>query len=558
MAEQSSYRCAVYTRKSHEDGLDQEFNSLDAQSEACKAYIASQAGLGWRLRDQTYDDGGISGGHMDRPGLQELISDIKAGLVDIIVVYKVDRLTRSLTDFAKLVDVFDEHDVSFVSVTQAFNTTTSMGRLTLNVLLSFAQFEREVTAERIRDKIAASKKKGMWMGGTVPFGYRNEDRKLHIVEEEGNTVRALYQLYIQHKNVRVVKVAADKLSFTSRLRTHKSGKQTGGKLFSRGHIYRILTNPIYIGRIQHKDKIYDGDHDPIIDRAVWNDVQSILKDNANKRKMIGNSKSPALLAGLLVDENYTKLVPHHANKKGTRYHYYVSQQLKTSDQDTGWRIPMKTIERLVVDTLVETVTSRSRILALLPITNLSANAIQNIAKQAKDFGLELQDGDHQFLKTIYNELLKSIRLTTNDAQILFNTPDLTKLLNIELQNDAELKIIKPMTIRRRGQEMKMVIGGQTSNTSNRDDALIKLIAKAHLLKTELESGVVNSIKDFATKHGLDHGDAKNLVPLCYLAPDVIGDILNGHQPVDMMASRLKHMASLPIVWADQRQYLGCA
>ena len=208
MPGKSIYRCAVYTRKSHEDGLDQDFNSLDAQSESCKAYIASQAGLGWKLRERQYEDGGISGGHMDRPGLQAMIADIKAGLIDVIVVYKVDRLTRSLTDFAKLVDVFDAHDVSFVSVTQAFNTTTSMGRLTLNVLLSFAQFEREVTAERIRDKFAASKKKGIWMGGHCPLGYRHEERRLYIRQDEAEIIRRLYQLYIDYKNVRIVKVEA--------------------------------------------------------------------------------------------------------------------------------------------------------------------------------------------------------------------------------------------------------------------------------------------------------------------------------------------------------------
>jgi len=254
MADKSTYRCAIYTRKSHEDGLDQAFNSLDAQHESCKAYITSQTGLGWKLRDRPYDDGGISGSHMDRPGLQALITDIKAGLVDIIVVYKVDRLTRSLTDFAKLVDIFDEHDVSFVSVTQAFNTTTSMGRLTLNVLLSFAQFEREVTAERIRDKFAASKKKGMWMGGPVPFGYDNRDRQLHVVEKEAQSIRTLFDLYIQHKNIRIVKIKADELGLVSKLRIQKSGNQTGGTPFSRGHIRTIITNPVYIGKTRHKNK----------------------------------------------------------------------------------------------------------------------------------------------------------------------------------------------------------------------------------------------------------------------------------------------------------------
>jgi len=260
MSDKRRYRCAIYTRKSHEEGLDQDFNSLDAQREACEAYVLSQAGLGWELSSKTYEDGGLSGGHMDRDGLKALLADIKAGQVDVVVVYKVDRLTRSITDFGKLVEVFDAQDVSFVSVTQAFNTTNSMGRLTLNVLLSFAQFEREVTAERIRDKIASSKQKGMWMGGRVPFGYRNENKQLFINEAEEQALKQMFELYLEYQNIRLVKQALDKQGIVSRKTTSKHGVAAGGNPFSRGNIASILKNPIYIGQIKHKDKTHKGNH----------------------------------------------------------------------------------------------------------------------------------------------------------------------------------------------------------------------------------------------------------------------------------------------------------
>ncbi|GLQ24217.1 hypothetical protein GCM10007853_20910 [Algimonas ampicilliniresistens] len=261
---QTKMRCAVYTRKSTEEGLDQAFNSLDAQAESCSAYILSQAGEGWTSTGQVYSDGGISGGHMERPGLLAMIADIEAGQIDIVVVYKVDRLTRSLADFAKLVDVFDKHEVSFVSITQAFNTTTSMGRLTLNVLLSFAQFEREVTAERIRDKIAASKKRGQWMGGLPPLGYDNINKQLVVNELEAKTVRHIMIRYVDLGSVRKLKGELDRDGYLTKLRTTKKQSQLGGKPFSRGHLYKLLSNPIYIGKIRHKGEVYAGQHDPII------------------------------------------------------------------------------------------------------------------------------------------------------------------------------------------------------------------------------------------------------------------------------------------------------
>jgi DNA invertase Pin-like site-specific DNA recombinase len=270
-------RCAIYTRVSTDHGLEQDFNSLDAQREASEAYVKSQAHEGWRLVRDHYDDGGYSGGSMDRPALQKLLADVEARRIDVIVVYKVDRLTRSLADFAKLVELFDKHGVSFMSVTQAFNTTTSMGRLTLNVLLSFAQFEREVTGEQIRDKIAASKKKGMWMGGVVPLGYRVEDRALHVVEDHAEIVGSLFQRYLEAGSVVRLKQRLDAEGFRLPVRIDGASRSTGGGPLSRGHIYKILSNPIYVGKIGHKGQMHEGQHPPIVSQDMWEQVQQCLR-----------------------------------------------------------------------------------------------------------------------------------------------------------------------------------------------------------------------------------------------------------------------------------------
>jgi len=274
----STRRCAIYTRKSSEEGLEQDFNSLHAQREACEAFIKSQAGEGWRLVKTAYDDGGLSGGTMERPALQRLLADVNQGVIDVVVVYKVDRLTRSLTDFAKMVEVFDAHAVSFVAVTQQFNTTSSMGRLTLNVLLSFAQFEREVTGERIRDKIAASKQKGMWMGGLVPLGYEVHERRLIVNQSEAETVREIFRRYLELGCVRLLMEELNRRGIRSKVRVAKNGKTSGGNSFSRGALYVLLSNPIYIGEIRHKGVRYPDLHDQIVVREPWEKTQRLLRD----------------------------------------------------------------------------------------------------------------------------------------------------------------------------------------------------------------------------------------------------------------------------------------
>lgn len=339
-------RCAIYTRKSSEEGLEQDFNSLDAQREACAAYVLSQASEGWSLLPDLYDDVGLSGGSLGRPAPQRLLADVAAGKIDIIVVYKVDRLTRSLLDFAKLVEAFDKTNTSLVSVTQSFNTTTSMGRLTLNMLLSFAQFERKVTAERIRDKIAASKAKGMWMGGTPPLGYEPNGRTLAIVDEHAEIVRDIYRRYAELGNVRLVAEQLVRDGIRSPNRTSGGGRSFGGRQFTRGQIYHMLKNPIYVGDIEHRGQTHSGQHPAIIDRALWNEVQDRLKVNLRGERR-GRATNSSPLSGKLFDHDGEPLIPVHARKGNVRYRYYVSRALQhdgASEGARGIRVPAWELE----------------------------------------------------------------------------------------------------------------------------------------------------------------------------------------------------------------------
>jgi DNA invertase Pin-like site-specific DNA recombinase len=349
-----SKNCAIYCRKSTEEGLDMDFNTLDAQRESCEAYITSQRAEGWKAVNDEYSDGGYSGGNLNRPGLQKLLADIKAGKVQTVVVYKIDRLTRSLMDFSKLVEVFDEHGVSFVSVTQSFNTTTSMGRLTLNVLLSFAQFEREVSAERIRDKIAASKKKGMWMGGNPPIGYEAINKKLIINQDDAKMARRIFERYLALGCVAKLKQEFDFDGITSKQRLSKRGNKMGGKLYSRGALYGILQNPIYIGKIRHKDQSYDGQHPAIIPKDLWDAVQKKMADQSAAMRGHKKASDQNLLKGLLFDCEGTAYSPDFTNKGKTRYRYYISQNLiqyRGHPKGTMARIPAHEIEAVVIDTI---------------------------------------------------------------------------------------------------------------------------------------------------------------------------------------------------------------
>src|SRR6266446_34216 len=415
----SRKRCAIYTRKSSEEGLEQEFNSLQAQSEACEAYIRSQHHEGWVLARTRYDDGGLSGGSMARPGLQRLLADIQGGRIDIIVVYKVDRLTRSLADFARLVEIFDAQGVSFVSVTQQFNTTSSMGRLTLNVLLSFAQFEREVTGERIRDKIAASKKKGMWMGGNVPLGYDASERTLVINPAEAETVRCIFALYRELGCVRRVKEEADRLGLRTKRSTTASGTERGGRSFSRGHIYHLLSNPIYTGRIAHKGQLYPGQHPALIDTETCTAVRDRLATNATNHRRRADAAEPSLLTGLLVDARGERLTPAHAVKKGRRYRYYVSGALTTdagTDGAQGWRLPAQEIEDAVIRVLTDALTSPAMLLERIGTAGIPSDQTRKMLNRATRLAAALKRSLAQRAEVV-RDLIEKVAIEENAIKI---------------------------------------------------------------------------------------------------------------------------------------------
>ena len=346
-------RCAIYTRKSTEHNLDLAFNSLDAQREACEAYIKSQAHEGWVLVRDRFDDGGLSGASLDRPALQDLLNKVRTRQIDIVVVYKVDRLTRSLADFAKLVEAFDDHDVSFVSVTQSFNTTSSMGRLTLNVLLSFAQFEREVIGERVRDKIAASKRKGIWVGGPVALGYRSVDKKLEIVPEEADLVRKIFESYLRVGSISALAASLNVEGLRPKPRRLTHGQTVAAACYRVGPLAHLLKNRFYIGEVVYRGEIHMGEHEPILDRALFDAAQARMKEQAVERSAI-RSSTPALLAGRLFDDRTNPMTPTHANKKGIRYRYYVSHALlqgRANEAGSVARISAPDVEAVVVNSL---------------------------------------------------------------------------------------------------------------------------------------------------------------------------------------------------------------
>src|SRR5271154_665457 len=387
-------RCAIYTRVSTEHGLDQEFNSLDAQYEAASAYIRSQAHAGWTLIRSRYDDGGYSGGSTDRPDLQRLLEDIRSRQIDVIVVFKVDRLTRSLADFAKLVELFDAHGVSFVAVTQQFNTTTSMGRLTLNVLLSFSQFEWEVTGERIRDKIAASKRKGMWMGGVPPLGYDVRDRRLVVNPAESETVRHIYKRYLELGCVRQLSKELVQRGIKSKVRVSRNGVKSGGCRFSRGALYELLANPIYVGEIRHKQERHPGLHEAILSKELWERVQQRLNENAARGRGASNRSITSPLAGKLFDADGQPLYVQGATKGRRRYRYYVSKCLvngSARDNRIGWRLSAPELERAVAIAARHILSDRAGLLEALQKSGIDSPDLRATLESASNFSRRLQN-----------------------------------------------------------------------------------------------------------------------------------------------------------------------
>jgi site-specific DNA recombinase len=566
MSDKRTFRCAVYTRKSTEEGLEQDFNSLDAQREACEAFIKSQAQEGWKPVRQRYDDGGCSGGTMDRPGLQALLADIRARQVDVVVVYKIDRLTRSLTDFARIVEVFEAHGTSFVSVTQAFNTTTSMGRLTLNVLLSFAQFEREVTAERIRDKIAASKKKGMWMGGAVPLGYEVKNRELIVNEAEAETVRTIYRLYLELGTVGSLKQRADELGLVTKLRRSASGATSGGAGFSRGHLYSLLCNPLYTGRIAHRGATYPGRHAAIVDQGTWDAVQQQLAENGPGRGRASNAAEPSLLTGLVYDEIGDRLSPSHAVKKGRRYRYYISHRLMqaTRRKGDGWRLPARELERTMLDCLAGFLGDATRLLAELNLPEVRPDQLQNILAKADAVASNVTNGPASEQQDLLRQIIDRIDLKPGELRLRIHRTRLFRLLAGDAnpirqyeRREATIDLIVPIALRRRGVEARLIIGnGLVKRTSAPDNKLIRLIATAHASVAQLTSGRTAPAGPNSNDDGLDRTKLSRTLSLGFLAPDIVQAFIDGRQPPELRSERLKRLCPLPLAWIDQRRALG--
>lgn len=525
-------RCAIYTRKSTEDGLEQDFNSLDAQREACAAYILSQTHEGWEGTSELYDDGGFSGGSMERPGLRQMLQDVMAGKVDVIVVYKVDRLTRSLADFAKIVEILDEHGASFVSVTQSFNTTTSMGRLTLNVLLSFAQFEREVTGERIRDKIAASKKKGIWMGGPVPLGYDLGDRKLLVNSQEAETIRHLFGRYTKLKSVPQLVDELAVQGYRTKIRRYKDGRQTGGIAFRRGALSQLLKNPIYAGKVRHKDAIYDGEHEAIIDQALFDEVQSVFAANRRDNALGKKSQNPSLLTGLITDPDGRSMTPTHACNGSKRFRYYVTRLAPGDDKNHVWRMPSGEIEALVADTLANAITNSAS-------ASGEANIIQDQMAAHRDMADRLRHSAIHVKRKIM--LHHKVKAQIRKEQVIISFQITDKEESMEVCVDAKLA--------KQGSELKLTIPPTNVNIKPAPNlTLQKLVVQAFAAQDLLLRGKHSPVlSDYSRRY------LGQLVRISWLAPDIIAAIMDGTQPVDLTGRKLTRANAIPFDWPSQRK-----
>ena len=538
MAERGKLRCAVYTRKSTEEGLEQAFNSLDAQREACVAYIESQRHEGWSLIPEYYDDGGYSGGSMDRPALKQLMADVAAGKVDTIVVYKVDRLTRSLADFAKIVEVLDKAGASFVSVTQAFNTTTSMGRLTLNVLLSFAQFEREVTGERIRDKVAASKAKGMWMGGPVPLGYDVKDRKLVINEAEAVIVRRILKRYCELRSIGELVAELARDGVKTKVRPYKDGRSVGGIAFTKGPIAYLLQNRTYTGDVTHNGQVYPGEHAALIDLGLWQQAQSILAENRVERRLGSKGKAPSLLTSMLSDDLGRPMMPTFTIKDARRYRYYLTRDAARGMRGVEGRLrmPAAAIEALVTDRIA------AWLEAVTPTEDMEALAAEQAITKAHQHASVLRSGSQREQRTVLLELQAKVQVHAEHVAITFSHEGSSQ----PVQLDVPAKLVD------RGSDLRLAIGpGGGDVHAAIDPTLLKLVAIGAAARQHLVTGKPDSLVDHYSKQHLTR-----LARLGYLAPDIVTAIVEGRQPPSLSGHSLLRCANLPIEWAEQRRLLG--
>jgi len=528
----SRIRCALYTRKSSEEGLEQEFNSLDAQREACEAYVLSQAGEGWAPLQEMYDDGGFSGGSMERPALKRLLADAAHGRIDVIVVYKIDRLTRSLADFAKMVEIFDRHGVSFVSVTQAFNTTTSMGRLTLNVLLSFAQFEREVTGERIRDKIAASKAKGMWMGGVVPLGYEARERSLIIVPTEAELVRSIFRSYLEFASVHDLKRRLDAQGIVSKVRTSRRGRTSGGQSFGRGALFHMLRNRIYLGEISHKGRIYPGRHEAIVDEQLFGAVQAELDGHVTPRRNRPARVGPQPLRGLVFDAEGIPMPPTFAYGALGRVHrYYVSAPLQRGAQ----RVSDGIIRRAPA----------------APLEELVLNRIRQLAAEEVNW-------------PVARKLLRRVEIRVQELHLLLAPHVATaqhaseRLLvdeTVSVDDDGAVRLNLPIRFKLRGGRTWLVTPSGASPIQGRIDAvMVRGLRKAHatLRDHSLTPSAAPDVLREARRPQRSY--ARRLINLAFLSPEIQRLIVEGRQPAGLTLQQLL-ATDIPLSWTDQKAAL---
>ena len=538
-------RCAVYTRKSTEDGLQQQFNSLHAQREACQAYIMSQRHEGWTLVERHYDDGGFSGGNIDRPGLCALLEDVEAGQVDVIVVYKVDRLTRSLADFAKIVERLDAKAASFVSVTQAFNTTSSMGRLTLNVLLSFAQFEREVTGERIRDKIAASKKKGLWMGGPVPLGYRVVERKLVPVPEEAERVRTIMRRYIASTSANRLIAELEAEGIRTKIQPRTSGPHRGGIPFRRGSLFHLLKNPIYRGKIVHKGEVYEGEHEAIVDEKLWNAVQARLEHKAPPRRRPRNDPQQAMLRGLLTDPHGRPMVPTYATRGSRRYAYYESRKdLVRPNDPPATRFGQGQLERHLMVQFTALLEDEHALRRL--VGSGEAEGLRTVFATGRDLARLLA------CDTAREETLRQLIATVRIGEERIDVELRTEAFGIVSSSRWHWSIPRPA--RKPFRETKLCIDTERGVPAP-DSKLVQLLAAAMEAQQLVLANPELSLNQLGKREGRCRTQLGKLLRLSWLSPRIVESIVGGSQPPRLTRAQLLN-AELPLDWAAQERLLG--
>ncbi|RYY22768.1 MAG: recombinase family protein [Sphingomonadales bacterium] len=559
-------RCAIYTRKSTEDGLEQEFNSLDAQYEACAAYSISQRHEGWKLIPERYDDGGFSGGNMERPGLKRLLTDVAAGKVDVILLYKIDRLTRSLSDFSKIVDVLDGAGASFVSITQSFNTTTSMGRLTLNMLLSFAQFEREVTGERIRDKIAASKRKGIWMGGPVPLGYVVRDRKLVIEPQEAEQVRHIMRRYLDVGSVKTLAEELNADGYRTKIQKRTSGPHKGGCLYRRGTIYHMLSNRMYRGDIVHKGDAFPGEHEAIVSEDLWESVQRALTKRSQGGTSRRKARCPSLLSSIMYDGEGRPMVPSHStrtvtNKDGAtqkrRYRYY--QTRPDCEGGVGWRVTSTDIDPLIRDRLASFLEGQQSIVAMA--RSQSAATINTALSSAHAMAAKLRSNEPGESRDIIHAIVRRIDLAQDHVAVHLNDAGLRaklQIANAEEEDEAAIQVLHCPVIKvRRGHALRLVLppSAPAVPPQQRDEKLVQLVAEAHAARRLVLQRPKQSIAAIAADEGRCRTRLGKLVALSCLAPEIVTAIVEGRQPAKLTAKSLSAI-NLPMHWQEQRTALG--